>query len=234
MPIVNVMQEHELKNAYIGEYQEKWQPWANTIAYYPLDTDFNDYSWNNRNLTASNATLTTLDWIKCTYLNSWYLRFTNSSTLISWQIRTFSIWIYKNTSYNGWLWWLNYYSNSYGDYWAWWLMINYAQGIVQFWDGIKNTTIWNLSTWWNNVIVAQNWATVKVYINWTLSWTVSDASTSWSWVNMNNITIWTKPSYAPSDAKLTGYVWETIVENKTRADQEAIDYYNQIKWNYGL
>lgn len=30
----------------IREYQAWWQPWANTIAYYPLNWDALDYSWN--------------------------------------------------------------------------------------------------------------------------------------------------------------------------------------------
>lgn len=37
-----VLVQKELKNAYIGEYQEWWQPWANTIAYFPFKDNQND------------------------------------------------------------------------------------------------------------------------------------------------------------------------------------------------
>ena len=47
-----------------------WKPWANTVAYYPLKEDANDYSGNNRNGTASNVNFTTLNWIECAYFNN--------------------------------------------------------------------------------------------------------------------------------------------------------------------
>ena len=37
-----------------------WQPWVNTVAYYPLESDANDYSWNGYNWVAVDVTYTTL------------------------------------------------------------------------------------------------------------------------------------------------------------------------------
>jgi hypothetical protein len=47
---------NEVSAVYVWDtqiYPAGWKPWANTLAYYPLETDTKDYSWNNRNLTNS-------------------------------------------------------------------------------------------------------------------------------------------------------------------------------------
>jgi hypothetical protein len=58
-----------------------WKPWANTIAYYPLEINTNDYSWNSRNATQvwSSVTFTTsTDGYKCanfTWDTNSYIRY---------------------------------------------------------------------------------------------------------------------------------------------------------------
>ena len=50
---------YKLQKIYVWSQQVRpsgWQPWANTLAWYPLETDTKDYSWNNRDWTNSNVT----------------------------------------------------------------------------------------------------------------------------------------------------------------------------------
>ena len=42
--------------------QQGWQPWANTLCYYPFDTDYSDQSWNGYNLTNRWATTIWTKW----------------------------------------------------------------------------------------------------------------------------------------------------------------------------
>ena len=56
------------KHIYIRVDEQWWQPWANTIAYYPLETDYNDHSWNHRDpiqIWSSVSLTTSSDGYKC-------------------------------------------------------------------------------------------------------------------------------------------------------------------------
>ena len=67
-------------------------PWANTVGYYPLNTDFDDYSWNSRNLTNTNATITTLGGVSCAYYwGNAYSTYTGYSLIRD--ARTTSVWM---------------------------------------------------------------------------------------------------------------------------------------------
>jgi hypothetical protein len=214
-----------------------WQPWVNTIAYYPLNSTntVNDLSWNNYNLTNTNVTFWTYDWVDCAYFNgSAYLRYTDANTLV-WTTRTFSIWG-KFPLHTSWVWagGVNYYGNSYWDYGRWWLMLQNSQLTINVWDGVQ--VVWNITvnSWWNHIVLAQDGANICVYVNWNLEYTGSSMDIAGSWASSNCITIWTKPAYAPADTKITGYVGETIVEDVQRTAQEVSDYFDLTKANYWL
>lgn len=67
-----------------------WQPWAKTIAYYPLTTNANDTSWNNNDLTADSSITYSSNWA---YMpNSNYTWMTTPFTRsVSWTT-TISMW----------------------------------------------------------------------------------------------------------------------------------------------
>lgn len=69
---------YKLTWMYIGQDKIRpsgWQPWANTVVYYPLTEDILDHSWNSYNLTAyggNNYSFTTnSQWLACINLNPW-------------------------------------------------------------------------------------------------------------------------------------------------------------------
>ena len=82
--------ETELKNAYIGEYPERWQPWANTVAYYPLTstTTVNDLSGNGYTL-STHDTLPTFwiyQWVDCASFNSNSLKTSSVNPWAYWKL----------------------------------------------------------------------------------------------------------------------------------------------------
>lgn len=228
MPIVNVMQEHELQNAYIWEYQEWWQPWANTLAYFPFSTDFNDVM-GNKTLTVS---WPTISW--------WYAEIT---------------WTYQYMKLNSGIWGtditvsLRYYYNGnspfntlicrdgwgrhhllfpwtisgFGTTWTLWFYNDYN---AQWW--YPSTWIATLNTR-NYITIVKSWTNEKIYLNGVL---VLDSNDSFDNASNpieiigNSGTSWNQWS-----------IWllsEVIFESVLWSAQEVADYYNQTKANYGL
>lgn len=238
----------ELKNAYIGEV---WTPTSNTIAYYPLEKDWNDYSWNWHNLT----------WLATpTYTTSWGTKKVvslNGSNLwdinnLSWTYTdyTFSVWC-KPTSTGTWqeifdnLNWISWS-------WAWQVYMSFNGSSLEqannrnFWYQYKqNWWTWSyynvywissldINIWYNLVITStSNW--IKMYINWTqvasnsISWIIS--LTAWKnsiWGRSNNTSSWGNTNF------FNWYLSEFILENKTWTATQISDYYNSTKSKYWL
>lgn len=216
----------------IREYQPGWQPWANTIAYYPLDTDFkNTVTWTA--LTAHNsATIWTLGTVSCLDLtaNNSYLDGT-VSTLPQWNHdRTNIFWVsYTAFSHNP-----SYY---YWTSWGWRADIVYSDTPIwwsQYWYTYNTDVSLTPADAWKWYLVAitiSSW-TVSMYVNWQYK-----TNTAWSWytpsLNTNGTTLnlW----YVPRDGRyLKWYLSKFIIEDKARTSQEISDYYNLTKWNYWL
>ena len=223
--------EKELQNAYIGEYPERWQPWANTIAYYPLTSSstVNDLSWNGYNLTNYN---TVTFWaesgsgnVDCAKFsrNNWIYK---SWSLFTWNPTfTVSIWSkMDNTSYG----WINmrWFWRSSSNYWFWIWIRNGSELYTWVWSNDKNTWA-TVDTGWHHVVFAYSSWSWTVYLDWT-------AVYNWTWspnIQNNNTAIWANA--APWDW-WSGYLSEAIFEDKARTAQEVSDYYNQTKAIYGL
>lgn len=222
MPIINMV------------YKKKkwWKPWANTIAYYPLKADFNDASSNNRNLTNSWATITTVGWVICGYWNgSSYSSYTGYSLGNS--ARTVSVWSKPNSV------WSSdagvFHISPYNTAWNWSLGLQYhnSKTVIQTsdWSSSAANIQATVTDWWHNIIITQTGQTVKLYVDGVLKWSKTNypsqanAPTWWS--------LWAKFGSTYSE-KFNWYISEAIFENKVRTDQEIADYYNQTKWNYGL
>lgn len=215
--------EHELKNAYIGEYQ------VNTVAYFPLENDYVDKSNNNISMTKNwTISFTTLSsWKKVANFQWWTIYSNNSFMNLLPSGYTVSYWytVNKNSTYRRnqfYLWWdystLECWATTLETWWGLWKTKLYYYGDNSIWDTSH-------SGWLNAVITVENHTSVKMYINWSLY--VSHSTTQSSWF----LGIW----YSTYSRDCHNwYMSEFIVDGKLRTDQEIQDYYNQTKWNYWL
>lgn len=224
----------ELKNAYIWEYVEWWQPWANTVAYYPLNSisTVNDMSGNNHNLTNNNVVFWTYQWVDCWYFDSrWsssWLCWLYNSSFYPWDsvaTRTVSVRFYAswNTVYNNprlmapiaWAKdkWNKIIAGRYNDWDIDWANFN-------VWEWTHVIFIWDSNNYYD------------VYKNWVLQH--SNVYTAYLVQNIY-LTIWTRENNGTSRwDKRDGGISEVIIEDKRWTAQEVANYYNQTKSLYGI
>lgn len=206
-----------------------WQPWANTVAYYKLETDLKDYSWHNHHLNNSWITFTTLNGVPCAYWNgssyaywsdnifwSWNITFTASIRVKRYQTSWSSpnclrrFW-QPNSNQSAWMWihaaWASWVP-------AWTLMIWRWSNDTSTGQQIQNTE-------WTNVITAYNWSTIRVFINWNK---IYEGSYSYNISQKPNriFTNWNDVD------KLYWYLRENIFENVAWTDQQAKDYFKKM------
>lgn len=205
-----------------------WQPWANTVAYYPFNTDFNDYSWNWFDLTNNWwVAIESVGWVTCANFKDQSPYWLSRST---WNIITAWPYTYLCRINRTWWWpynprifwwnnewWMLYivswgkYSVEYPNYW-WWIPDSSWRHLICF--------TWNMSTW-----------EFSSYKDWSFiaSWT---SSVRWArtW-----LVIWTTEwNYSLSDDRFIWQMSNVIFENKQRTAQEISDYYDQTKWDYWI
>lgn len=135
MPIINLVYE-------APTWWGWWQPWVNTVAYYPLTstTTTSDESGNWHTLSNHSVQFWTYNWVDCANCNIVYSHSNNN----------ISIYVNWVSYYNG---WVSY--NIKTGYTAIWCWVNY-----------ENPVIWNFS----NVIFENIWWTageVADYYNQT-------------------------------------------------------------------
>lgn len=204
-----------------------WQPWANTIVYYPLDSTntVNDLSWNWYNLTnAWWVTFGTNEWVDCAYFNGSYLYYSSLSTIPQWNaVRTVSYYVYcQQTDKQHFQRW-----NSGNDYAFWTFMggNHHLYISTYLWLSIEWTV--DMTNAWHYVTITHDWATAKLYIDWQL-----DSSANWTLnTNWTDFYIW-HCTWVSWD--FDKYISNFIVENKVRTAQEVQLYYNQTKANYWI
>lgn len=194
----------------------RWKPWANTIAYYPLKIDANDYSWNGNHITNYNFT----------FDNDWYANFNWNQKWsvpnITWY-KTISLWC-NATSFNFMVfsWWSDYQyypqiQSTRTSQWNWSSSGNYD---ANFWK--------TLNTWERHLFtLSQDWWYVNLYLDWELYDTRSLSAFNRA---IKNIWRWEYRNRYYMNWKLSN----VIIENKARTAQEIRDYYNQTKSNYWL
>ena len=197
-------------NVYIRT--DEWLPWENTIAYYPLKTDFNDAktSWTKYNLTNSWVTLSELWWVTCANFN-----WSNSKATGSF----YSYWTWDLTasvrwyplSNNQWVWWC---------IWLTTLVMNSKNWVVE-WTSAPTP----INTW-TNIVFTITWGKLKIYSNGTLY-----LDTSFS----NNVT-WDLMLWIDGSYRYWFYWWvsELIFENRAWTADQIAWYYNQTKSLYWL
>lgn len=234
--------QKELKNAYIGEY--KWKPWENTLAYYPLEIDTKDYSWNSRDGTNSNVTfsngIATFNGInsQVTISDASWQRPTSNFTILAWfrcaGANNYNdsqeiVWKHQNraASYSNFFYAISVWADKKA---VWW----FANGSSwSFYPWTSNYSI-EYNTWYLWVIT-NDWTTKTLYINWEQQVQSTGISTTTSTSSIPLI-IWAA-EYSWGSAHHINFNWnisKVILENKTWTAQEISDYYNQTKSNYWL
>ena len=224
--------QKELKNAYIGKYQEWWQPWVNTIAYYPLDSTntVNDMSGNSHTLTNNWATFWTYQWVDCwAFLNDTNAYASINTLPLGDSDRTLSAWVYI----------VDVYSSQWDFFWygteSNWKDSSLNQIQSGFnWIGFRRRindavdTSWIIFTWaWHHMVWVKNSSGMYFYYDWNLlaSSIGTTMSTEAYTLYLGKWVVWTDVSV---------YLSNAIVEDKAWTAQEISDYYNQTKSLYGI
>lgn len=189
-----------------------WQPWANTIAYFPFSSNATDVTWNN---TLTNSW--TQDWL--------WRKFTSASSITtpSWTVAYVNYRI-KINAYPTWnsaiclsnQKWMGYYP-SHGEAVLnkkifVWYNSSFSRGDVTF-----RPTTWT----WHNISYGYDWTKTIYSIDGT-TWTLYNGSG----YNFGNEFILSQGS------NIT--ISNLILETTAWTSQEISDYYDQTKANYWL
>ena len=235
-----------------------WQPTAHTLLYIPMDTTSwtTDQSQYQRTYVATTwLTLdtTTFAGVECYRIQNWYIDLWTSA--YSWLIPssnefTALFWVYCNTAIGG--------KNQYIQIYSWAVFNEYWVSLWRMptvWGGYTTWTVldWWAPQWW------QEWAIQ--WTCWTQAWhlvsftikngvatlykdAVKDVDTTNVWFTLPNnwfgiwgtsgqqwIKIWSSRN---GGDRLNGYLWQIVMEDVGRTDEQIANYYNQFKWNYWL
>lgn len=206
----------------------EWQPWADTIAYYPFKWDVeNKVDWALATLWSGSSI-----WSDYATLSQSIITCPLASTFDASSVFTFSIWAnYYQTSWNPRL-VSDSSSNPFYLILKWTFYQDFPLWVIINWTPDENANYLGafdgLNTW-NNVIIAYpwSWTDVYVYVNWVKhtypNWFASQGTS-------NNLIL----GYSNSPDYAYFYVSEMILETKQWSDQDALNYYNTTKSNYGL
>lgn len=223
-----------------------WQPWANTLAYYPLEIDTNDYSWNNRNWTNNWVTFSWWLWVfnGSSYVSLWTWSWTNIATNM-----TISAWFKWNWSWskdNAIVAKTKYYMPNYSS-WYYSITIHEQDFYLCGWYcngsdynthpmNFRTTGWWSPTIWpttqankWYNVVITNDGNMKKAYIDGVLYATENVSSTTSTVSIDTRIGSFVKYNY---DSYFNWNISNVIFENKTWTAQEVLDYYNATKDNY--
>lgn len=219
------------KKIYI-RVDEWWQPWANTVAYYKLETDGNDYSWNWNNWQSWNVTYGTWSGKQCAHFNGNWNCGISLPALWSFSNLTMSVWVKTSRSQASTATVAILAPTS--DNKNIGIQMNSGTITLSRWDGSNayDTTDWS---WTNNVrhniIATYNSSWAKLYVDWVYIWqntastsVVSEAYTSRIGSNDNQ-----QDSFA-----YYGYASELIIENVVWSATDVANYYNDNKANYWI
>lgn len=222
----------------------EWKPDANTIWYYKLEWNVNDYSWNNRNLTNSWITFTTSWSLTVAKLSSWsnayyqnntlfnksypftYSAYINADSIPSWYYDTKEI----NTNLIVWIQnWTDLWTHD-KDLCVW--LSNKAIWYNYPWEA-KYVSWWTISTWTRyNLTLTYDWSNMKLYVNATLVWTVACAY-SYTWYTNARLTIW-KSWTTRWSSWFKWKISKVVVENKARTQTEIQNFVNKTKSKYWI
>lgn len=222
---------YKLKKIYVGTNQVRpnwWQPWANTVAYYPLEANTNDATWNY-NLTPTDITYTTLSsWLKVATFNwSSSKAETSSFTTATWDYTT-SMRVYgDNIQSTLAVMWGNATSDSAGRLWDVYYTQKQIRALIQPNGYIATGNNYYQNNTWYNLVVISSWWDVSVYINNNLIETQH--------LNCSNYSnMYLGYRQYSNDRFWKGYISRVIIENVAWISQEVSDYYDLTKWDYWI
>lgn len=233
---------YKLKNAYVGGCRKIS---SDTIAYYPLDWDSKDYSWNNRHLT----TVTNVDFSST--LSSWqkvaYFNWSNSQLQglnmmsITTDTLTLSMWLMKTRNHTSheifqeisyWTWNNDFRiqtkstsSSVVGNIWFNWRF------------GSNNTAVgWYNNTWyannlWRHIVLVGTTSWMKLYQNGKELPITYDTSNTW-WLSLKEfttITLWWRDWVF-----WQWYISEVIFEKRWWTLEDILGYFNWKKSLYNI
>lgn len=201
-------------------WTDEWTPWANTMAYFPLETDQLDTTGNyTLSLTGTQQTVG--------YQFSW------SELVLNWtytRVQFLNVRV-KIDSVGSWITNLATMINSWGMRYNWEhilmpanakkFQIENGSNVASF-SSAQNTTTW---AWYNIAFGVNSNYNYTAYINGSLvwSWTLSSIrQPSWS-----NIVFLFNQTATATFSKV-------IVEDVAWTDQEVLDYYNTTKSKYWI
>lgn len=221
--------------------EQWWQPWANTLLYLPLESDFVDQSWQatTRTFTTSGLSYTTVWWVPSVHIgSSWWAKLTAPYPIQSDREKplTVSLLVYVTTQSSSsrrlildmaatdWSWlWMALYENTSN------VRVNFNN-----WGTTQASINWAIpsANSWFNIVATATAQSSNLYINWQLVWT-------WNWCQYPR---WFRPYswdnsqwiFCTRDANrytqaLNWNARELIMEQSEWTAQEVASYYSQIK-----
>lgn len=210
-----------------------WQPWANTLAYYPLSADFNDASWNGYNLTNSWWSITTVWWVGCAYYDGSSYSLNTSNPIFSW---TYTISVWRRPASTSWVMWmvLAWTSSTNVEWDFWWLQqsswVIWASDWYTLNRSVNSNFTVSADTWYLLTTTVSNYRDVTIYVNWALK----NSLVRWnSLYNQTWVILWAKKWNVYSEMS-TWYISNVIFEDKVWTVTEIADYFDQTKSNYWL
>lgn len=225
--------QEEVKEIYVWEDVEEWQPWDNTVAYWQFtsDTELTDGSWNWYTLSyGSTPSFWVNAWVDCIKpaSSSWYLYRNTMAWMPKWASeRTISLWVYTVSSWSNAIYLFSY--------WSW----SSSAGNAQISINMYNLTLrafysssWYLSKWWMelgkwyNIVITYDWTTYKLYVNWVMSDSI--------WVALNTTAVSSSYQMRLFYTSSAWYWSDTIIESVAWSDSDVVEYYNQTKSKYWL
>lgn len=219
---------HKIKRILVWTNQVRpswwWQPWANTICYFPF-TDNVDDSTGNYSLTRTNLTKWTIGYI---FTQSWGN--IHLSTDVQESTKFVGIWfkassdtnIYKNMWFL-WcnkLWWI--------QYWLWHTDTSTRYKIQTYtwsWWTVQTSTPWDtLLGNWHYLAYSLVWTTLYICRDWTVSTVLTATPYDYGW-DMALCNFW-------SGASCSIEVSDWIMEDAWWSSDAMTEYYNNTKSKY--
>ena len=218
----------KIRKVYLGStlvWSAWWQPWANTIAYYPLTSDANDATSNHYNMTADSLITFSSDWAYfpsgTTRSFQWLLVPNTLSISTSWTYtilwRQKTLWVLESDCR-----WIDLYRSNVRIFSAW-SSDNQMYGIWR--DSVNVTQMeW---TWYLNTLIINN-GTATVYSNAGTAVGSESLPTSYTFTTFR----WGNEYNTAYKRCLYWYLKDIIIENRVWTEQEINDYFDISKWNY--
>lgn len=219
---------YRIKKIYVWTQQVRpasWNPWANTVAYYPLTSNANDMV-GNYNLSAYAGITYSSDWalLPNTTASTWMKEPDGMiDTSLTWTISYWEKPLWASP------WWYD----------GRWIDLKTTNNrLLSLWSSdsqmFANANFSDTATitettdvWYNHVITISNWA-VNIYTDWNQTPTLT-TSITWDSYNFR----WGQEFDNSADKQFYWYLKDIIIENVVWSTQDISNYYNLMKWEYG-